>query len=58
MTALKIDFSAYAGMSLQSEYMQNLPVCGFVQFATIFLQKNPRAKSSINKFYYVSRQMG
>ena len=39
MTALKIDFSAYAGMSLQSEYMQNLPVCGFVQFATIFLQR-------------------
>lgn len=44
MTALKIDFSAYTGMSLQSEYMQNLPVCDFVQFATIFLQKNPRAK--------------
>lgn len=48
MTALKIDFSAYAGMSLQSEYMRSLPVCSFVQFATIFLQKNPRAKSRLS----------
>lgn len=44
MSALKIDFSAYTGISLQSDYLRNLPVCSFIQFATIFLQRNPRAK--------------
>lgn len=44
MTALKIDFFQHTGMSLQSDYMRSLPVREFVQFAAIFIQKNPRAK--------------
>lgn len=44
MTALKIDFSDYSGISLQSDYFRNLPACNFVQFAAIFLQKFKRAK--------------
>lgn len=48
MTALKIDFSAYNEMSLQSDYLRSLPVCRFIQFATIFLQKNPRSKCRLS----------
>lgn len=44
MEALKLEFSEYCGMSLQSEYFHNLPSMNFMEFGILFINKKKRGK--------------
>lgn len=49
MEALKLEFSQYKGVQLQSDYYRNLPSCNFIQFGVLFV--NLKKKRTI--FLYV-----
>lgn len=44
MEALKLEFSQYNGMQLQSDYYRNLPSCNFIQFGVLFIKLKKKGK--------------
>ena len=44
MEALKLDFTQYSGVQLQSDYYRNLPSCNFIQFGVIFINLKKRGR--------------
>lgn len=44
MEALKLEFSQYSGMQLQSDYYRNLPSCNFMQFGVLFINLKKKGK--------------
>lgn len=44
MEALKLEFSQYSGMQLQSDYYRNLPSCNFMQFGVLFINQKKKGK--------------
>lgn len=44
MEALKLEFSQYKGVQLQSDYYRNLPSCNFIQFGVLFINLKKKGR--------------
>lgn len=45
MEPIKLDFSQYSGMQLQSDYYRNLPTTNFTQFGVLFINTKKKGKN-------------